>query len=201
MRRSVRRSRVDGSRREELLEQLEGLFLAEGFTALTVDEIARRLRCSKATLYSLASTKEQLVLSVTKHFFRTAADEIEAMVKAEKDPRERIATYLGGIGAEMRRNSLAFYQDMVSYPPTAAIYRRNAIIAAGRVQEMIQEGVDARVFRPVDGRFAGELVALAIDGILSGVLLDTTGFNAGEAFSELGDLLINGLARHDRRRS
>jgi hypothetical protein len=46
----------------------------------------------------------------------------------------------------------------------------------------------------VDGRFAAQLVALAIDGIQSGELLDSTGLSSGDAFTELGDLLLHGLA-------
>ncbi|MFF7277922.1 substrate-binding domain-containing protein [Streptomyces griseorubiginosus] len=45
------------------MRQAEAIILAEGFTAVTVDELAQRLECSKATLYSLARTKEQLVLA------------------------------------------------------------------------------------------------------------------------------------------
>ncbi|WP_230990305.1 hypothetical protein [Rhodococcus oxybenzonivorans] len=56
----------------------------------------------------MASTKEQLVIAATKHFFGAAADEIEAAVADESDPRKRITTYLGGVASAMRRNSRAF---------------------------------------------------------------------------------------------
>jgi AcrR family transcriptional regulator len=36
-------------RQAELLDQLEGLFLAEGFTRFTLDDLALRLHCSKST--------------------------------------------------------------------------------------------------------------------------------------------------------
>lgn len=83
-------SSAPGGRREELLRQAETIILTEGFTAVTMDELAQRLGCSKATLYSLASTKEQLVLAVTRAFFREATAEIEPAVQAEPDPRQRI---------------------------------------------------------------------------------------------------------------
>ena len=49
------------TRRAELFDGLVALLLAEGFSALTLDELAARLRCSKRTLYALAGSKEQLV--------------------------------------------------------------------------------------------------------------------------------------------
>ncbi|MBP2369592.1 TetR/AcrR family transcriptional regulator [Pseudonocardia parietis] len=190
---SVRRRRVDQERRLELLTALEELLLREGFTALTVDDMARRLHCSKATLYSVAGSKEQLVIALTKHFFRKATAEIEQAVAAVEDPRRRIPTYLAGVGTAMSRCSPVFYADMVGYAPTAAVYAANSDAAARRVRELIDSGVRAGTLRAVDGTFAGQLVALAIEGIQSGALLSPTGLSAGQAYTEMADLLLHGL--------
>jgi AcrR family transcriptional regulator len=195
MRRSPRRRVVDSGRVEELLGKAGAIVLAEGFTSVTMDELAQRLGCSKATLYSIAGTKEQLVQAITRRFFADAAAEIEAKVAAETDPRERIRTYLSGVGAAMRRHSPAFYDDMVSYAPTARVYRRNSDAAAHRVRELIDEGIRAGAFRELNGTFAAQVIAVAIDALQSGVLLRSTGLSAGDAFSELGDLLLDGLSR------
>lgn len=194
---SVRRRRVDQQRRTRLLLDLEDLLLTEGFKSLTVDDIAQRLRCSKATLYSLAGGKEQLAVVVTKHFFRTATAEIEQAVAAVTDPRVRISTYLAAIGSAMTRCSQAYYADMKSYRPTAEIYRINSAAAARRVQQLIAAGIDSGALRDVNGVFVGQLVALTIDSIQSGTLLDTTGLTAGEAYREIADLLLHGLKAQD----
>ena len=88
-----------------------------------------------------------------------------------------------------------FYADMVSYAPTAEIYTRNTARAAERIQEMIDEGVHAGVFRSTNGAFAAQVVALAIEAVQSGTLLERTGLSAAESFAQLADLLLNGL-RH-----
>lgn len=175
------------------MAQLEDLLLAEGFTSLTMDDLAHRTNSSKATLYSIVGSKEQLVITVTKRFFGRAAEEIETAVAAEPDPRQRIATYLTGVGTAMHRQSPEFYVDMVGFGPTSTIYRHNSGTAARRVRELIEDGVREGAFRSVDGTFAAQVIALAIDGIQSGELLRTTGLGAGDAFAELGDLVLNGL--------
>lgn len=188
-----RRRRVDVARREDLVQRIEDIFLAEGFMSVTMAELTERLRCSKATLYSVAPTKEQLVILATKRFFGSSAEAIELEVAAQQDPRIRITTYLGGVAEAMRRNSREFYADMIAFEPTAEIYRRNTATAAERVRELIDEGIDSGVFGAADGMFASQLVALAIEGVQSGVLLDRTGLSAADAFAELGHLLLNGL--------
>ncbi|MBL7488502.1 TetR/AcrR family transcriptional regulator [Frankia sp. AgB1.9] len=193
--RTPRRRRVDTARRGELLAQITDIFLTEGFTSVSVDDLARRMHCSKSTLYGVGGTKEQLVIAATKHFFGTEAERIEHAVAEQADPRVKITTYLQGVAHAMRRNSPAFYADMVTYGPTAEIYRRNTAKAAERIQEMIDDGVRAGVFRATNGVFAAQVVGLAIEAVQSGALLERTGLSAAESFAELADLLFNGL-RH-----
>lgn len=168
--------------------------LAEGFLALSMDDLAYRLHCSKATLYSVAGTKEHLVVALTKEFFRQATEQIEQAVADVADPRLRIPTYLSMVGRAMSRCSTRFYADMIGLRSTASIYRTNSAAAARRVQELIADGVREGALRPIDGNFAGQLVAMAIEGVQSGVLLRSSGLSAGEAYAEMADLLLHGLS-------
>src|SRR3954453_6722198 len=194
LRDSLSRRRGEGSRREKMLNELEDIFLAEGFSALTVDELCRRLRCSKSTLYSIASTREQIVQAVVRHFFARSTAMIEDELEHETDAATRVVRYLAGVGAAMRRNSQPFYEDMVTYQPTAEIYRLNSQAAKRRVQVMIEDGVRDGSFRRADAALAALTVALLMDGVQSGEVLEATGLSAGEAFAELGELLVHGLS-------
>ena len=187
-----RRSMTD-ERREELLAQLEQIFLAEGFRDLSVDDIAGRLHCSKSTLYSLASSKEQLVTATIKRFYRDAVGRIEARVAAAHDPRERIAVYLTAIGEEMDRRSTLCYEDMRSFEATDELYRSNGRASARRIRELIHEGVEAGAFREVHGEFVAAAVALLIEGIVTGRLLDSTGLSSQQAWKELSAFALSAL--------
>src|SRR3954451_12139473 len=97
---TVRPSAEDATmtrRQAQLLDQLEELFLADGFARFTLDDLALRLHCSKSTLYTLASSKEQLALRVVKHFFRKAAAAVEAQTITELDPALRVTAYLNAV--------------------------------------------------------------------------------------------------------
>ncbi len=192
--RAVRGRGNADARRSELIERLEAIFLDEGFSTVTVDDLCKRLRCSKSTLYTVAGTREQIIQKVTRHFFEKSTALIEEEISKESDPALRIEKYLAGVGAAMRRNSREFYLDMVSYEPTAEIYRTNSRAAARKVQGMIEEGVRINTFRATDAALAAQVVALVIDNVQSGAILEATGLSAGEAFAEIGQLLIHGLA-------
>lgn len=190
----TRRGRdLDSRRRDELLGRLQELVLTEGFARLTVDDLAARLHCSKSTLYAISSSREYLVATAIRHFFRDATARIEGHVRDIGDPAARIAAYLAGVGTEMRRMSPACYEDMVSADLTAEIYAVNSAAAARRVRGLIHEGVEAGAFRAVHAAFVAEVVALLIDGIQHGALLNRTGMSSGDAYAELSDLVLAAL--------
>ncbi len=114
--RMVTRSSFATARRTELFDGLVELFLAEGFAHLTLDAIAARLQCSKSTLYTLAGSKEQLVTSATKHFFKRATEQVEAKVAAASSA-ERIAAYLTAVGKALTTASAQFMSDLDAFAP------------------------------------------------------------------------------------
>ena len=59
-----RRTRLDEERLTELLDIATEVFISEGFSAASTNEIARRANSSKTTFYSRFPTKEQLFLAV-----------------------------------------------------------------------------------------------------------------------------------------
>ena len=84
-------------RQSELLDRLLSLFLTQGFSRFTLDDLAAELRCSKTTLYALAPSKEQLAVEVVKHYFKNATAQVESAVARQTRHDRRIATYLGAV--------------------------------------------------------------------------------------------------------
>ncbi|OAN34492.1 TetR/AcrR family transcriptional regulator [Mycolicibacterium iranicum] len=181
------------ARQTELFDALVALFLADGFAHLTLDDIAARLRCSKSTLYTLASSKEQLVQAATVHFFRAATESVESRVDVVTGARERIAAYLEGVGTALDPASDQFMADLDAFAPARAIYEKNTRIAARRVQELIADGVAAGEFRDVHAAFAADLVATVMVRIQQRVVRDSTGLDDAAAYRELAAILTGGI--------
>jgi AcrR family transcriptional regulator len=187
---------LTNDRRSSVLQQLEELFLSEGFADSTVEALVTRLRCSKSTLYGIAPSRDEIIVVVVKQFFREAAQRIEAAVGEIADPRDRIASYLAGVGSQMGRMSERCYSDMVSYAITRDIYDHNSRVAAGRVNSMIQEGIAVGAFRQLHAEFVGQAISLLIEGIQEGTLLRRTGLTSGEAYQELSGLVLASLTNY-----
>ena len=181
-------------RRDQLFDALVDLLLAEGFAHLTLDDVAARLRCSKRTLYALAGSKEQLVRAAVVHFFKAATARVEAAVAATGDPAGRVAGYLRAVAVELAPASPAFFDDVAGFPPAAEVYRRNTRIAAERVRTLVDEGVRSGAFRTVHTAFVADVVAAVMVRIQQRQLAATTGLSDAEAYANLAELLLHGLA-------
>ncbi len=139
------RSTRTQARREELLDELVALVLAEGFGAFTLDDLARRLHCSKSTLYGLAASKEQLVVAVVKRFFQRATAAVEERAAVPADHREQLSANLLAVAEQLQPASPAFFADVAAFAPARELYEHNTRSAAARVQHMVTAGVDAQV--------------------------------------------------------
>ncbi|WP_279587015.1 TetR/AcrR family transcriptional regulator [Amycolatopsis arida] len=182
------------ARQRALLAALEELFLAEGFMAFTLDDLAARMRCSKSTLYALAPSKEQLAVRVVGHFFKGATERIERRIAGVDDAREVIEVYLAGVSEELNRASAGFMRDVAEFPPARQTYERNSHAAADRIREFIARGVADGVFRDVHAGLVAEMAGVLVEAIQTGVVRARTGVSDAEAFTALAELLLGGIA-------
>ena len=180
-------------RRTRLFDELLALFLAEGFSHLTLDGIAARLHCSKSTLYTLAASKDELVRRVTIDFFKRATADFEAALAQTDCASERVSAYLTAVGAALTAASDVFMTDMSEFAPAREVYEANTRAAALRVRQLIEAGVGAGVYREVHASFAADLIATMMVRIQQRGVRAATGLSDAEAYAELARLLTFGL--------
>ena len=185
---------VRTERRTRVLDELVELFLREGFAAFTLEDLARRLRCSKSTLYVVATSKEQLVAAVVRRFFQRATSAVEARLERTGDPADRLTAYLEAVSTELRAARPAFFRDLAGHPPARAIYETNTRHAAARVQQLVVEGVRAGRMRDLDAAFVGAAVEQVMTAIHRGDIAGRTGLGDAQAYRELARLVAAALA-------
>lgn len=75
--------RLDEERVAELLDIAAEEFLANGFVAASLSQIARRSQASKTTFYSRFPNKEQLFLAVMERLMRSYTVEVESFLHSD----------------------------------------------------------------------------------------------------------------------
>jgi AcrR family transcriptional regulator len=182
-----------GGRTATLLEAMIEIVLAEGFMDLQMSDLAARLNCSKSTLYAIAPSKEQLLVSIVRTFFRRATGRVEDAVDPTAPPVERIDAYLTAVATELAPASPRFFADLERFAPAGDIYRKNTEIAAGRVQGLVLEAAPG-----IDPAFLGVVARLVMESIHRGDISRATGLDDSAAYRALAELIRAGVAgSHD----
>jgi AcrR family transcriptional regulator len=181
------------TRGEELLDQLIELYLAEGFLAFGMGDLAARLRCSRSTLYLVASSKERIIVTAVRRYFRRAAERIESRVEAEPHTGLRLKVYLAAVSDELAPASEQFYADIAEYPPARELYEENTRLAAQRVQDIVAAAVEAGTLRPVNTRFVGAAVAEVMTAIQAGRIEAAADLDDADAYLALSDMVYRAV--------
>jgi AcrR family transcriptional regulator len=188
--------RQDGQvsgRAADLRDALIDIVLAEGFADLQMSDLAARLSCSKSTLYAIAPSKEQLIVSIVRTFFRRATERVEAAVDPAAPANERIHAYLTAVAAELAPASPRFFADLERFAPAGDIYRQNTQLAAARVQELVVEAAPG-----TDAAFLAAVARLVMESIHRGDVSRSTGLDDSAAYRSLAGLVLAGLSAPTR---
>lgn len=178
-------------RQQELFDELLGILLREGFRDFTMDAAAARLHCSKATIYALAGSREELVRTVLVAFFQQVSRGTEEALRGPGGAGDRLLAYLAAMAEQLRPASARFLQDVAGSPVASEVYERNTRIASAKLAELVAEGVARGEFRPVPTGFIVEMISSAMDRIQQ-----RTGMGGVEgpgAYRELGLLIVGGI--------
>ncbi|WP_396655694.1 TetR/AcrR family transcriptional regulator [Microbacterium sp.] len=179
------------ARRESLLDSLIALFLEDGFRGLSVDDMAAWAHCSKRTIYTLGESKEQVVLTVVRAFFRRATEWIERNLDRGADPTRQIGSYLLLISQALAPASPQFFADLDEFAPAREIYDQNTRAAAAQVQQLVRGAAEPMSRK--DAEFIGTVAGIVMNAIHRKEVAEATGMDDADAYRALARLIVAGV--------
>lgn len=181
------------TRGRSLLNGLEELFLAQGFTAFTLGDLADQLGCSRRSLYALAPTKDELVVLVVDRILRRLG--LEAHDSARRGPSriDQIYTYMHSVATGLNHASRQFTVDMQQMPAVQRVFHAHTAHAVSVVEALIERGVSEGEFQPVHAAFVAELLAAGLRCVLAPGVLEANDLTLGKGLDELAGLFSHGL--------
>lgn len=186
-----------GDRQQQLMEQLEKIFLAEGFRDLTGDELAARLKCSKRSLYQIAPSKQELFLLVLEKFLERIRRKGNRGVLEHEDPEKRLAAYMEPGVAETKVATRRFVEDIESFRPAALLLEAHQKERMNTLRDIVEDGIRRGKFRKLNAGLVAETYLAAIAKIDDPAFLRRNELSFSEAFAELFQIIAFGVFRSD----
>jgi AcrR family transcriptional regulator len=193
------RERDLSPRQVELLDEMERIFVEEGFSSLTVGELSARLRCSRRTLYELAPTKDELVLVVFDRWLRRFGRIAQQRLTEFEDPGDRIEQFLLAGYTELHRAGQGFGEEIARHPAVSRLFTAHYRYATAVLGEVIEDGVAEGLYRPVPSRVVAELAGAALERFQDPDLQRETGMTIEEMAVVLAQFLHAGLEQRPTR--
>jgi AcrR family transcriptional regulator len=186
-------------RLERLFEELEHVFLRDGFLHFRTEELARRLHCSKRALYQIAPSREELFELVVERWLAKLRRAGVTAAQAAPDPFAAVTDYLGAAIIATRDAGAQFVRDLSRFPAT---YRRLMSHQRERIaglERLIQEGTARGHFRGVHAKLIAEVMLNAVAQLVDPEVLARVGLTMSQAFAELYDIVEHGLLPNGAR--
>ncbi len=181
-------------RQRELLAGLGPLF-AEGFADLTMAEIANRLGCSLRTLYGLAPSRDELVLTVLDTHLWRVGREAMATVDPDASPLDALRAYLAAATVAVAGTTAAYARDLGSM---AAAQRRNnehADYVVAVCRALLDWAVERGDIAEVDTAAVARTLADLGPDFIRPEVLPTLRSTPKAAADELVEIILRGLPR------
>lgn len=143
------------------------LFRRKGYRATTVEDIAQEVGILKGSLYHHIESKEQLLLQIFQRTMRRLLRIVKEAQASPLSPQGKLRLLLEEqiLNFKEHADDVAVFQaERLRLPPhLAATVRHDIETFDGIVNAIIQEGIDAQVWRPREPRIA----MMAIMGMLN----------------------------------
>lgn len=190
----------ESPRMRRLVQDLEVVMMREGFLHLSTDDVARRLRCSKATLYRLAPSREELFELVIARWLARMRDSAFREITAAPTWPERLVAHLEVVKSATHDASQRFMQDLTDFPGGYRLLDDHQQRRIEVLETILARGVEDGSFRELHPRLAAELILATLRRVVDPDFLASVGLSLAEAAEEWFRILEYGLLQPSKRR-
>jgi AcrR family transcriptional regulator len=191
------------SDRERVVLHARDLFLAHGFSQVSMDDLAGSLSMSKKTLYKLFDSKENLLAAVIDRLMGDFRAIIEGIIAGPGSFPSKVRAFSSFAGKFLARVTPAFARDLQRAAPgqweRVEAFRRDRILEnfgrllrQGMEEGAVRKDLNVRVF---------QLAHLgAIEKVIHPAVLASESFSGKEAIEEITRIIFIGIMTDEARK-
>lgn len=157
-----RKTRPLPVRLRRVLDEAEELFAQEGFLHFSTDDLARRLRCSKRTIYAVAPGREKFYETVILQRVTRNRDAELASIRNAPSVQAAVQGCIETTVENTKKLSLLFLRDVMIFPAGRRVVDKWRAGIADELQHLIERGINEGLLRRIDPRVAAEALLTSV---------------------------------------
>ena len=181
-----------GGKRELILASAFEVFYQKGFYQAKIEEIAQKAGIGKGTVYLYFSSKEHLLRELLKELVSYYHAVLRQRMATDTTPRERLYSVFRTHAAIVRKHQKVKMLQQWDFGVIDEELRnwlfQQRETFLNELEELVEEGIQAGQFRPVNARLA----ALILDSMLGAIVLEEETIT-GQGLQPFLDILERGI--------
>ncbi len=184
------------AQKQRILEAVRDRILAEGFSRLSVDEIAAMFGMSKKTFYKFFPTKEDLINQVADRIMAEGRTHLGEIIGSDKDFISKINELMSFVMLQSTRISRALQIDVERFAPD--LWKRIEEFRKHRITDvfshLVEQGIkEGYVRSDVNKRIFLLVVLGSIRTVMNPTVLAQESFSPREAVDNILTLFFTGI--------
>jgi len=184
-------------RQREILDELGRTVVVEGFIDLTMADLAARLNCSLRTLYQLAGSRNELVVTVIDRVLRSHGRSAHNAVTADMSALEAIQAYLHAANDAVSEVTPEFAADMAAINEGTALNEAHSNYLIDVTRALLDLAVDRGEIdiKPVDTAALARMLGGLGRDFARPEVLGRLDHSPARSANAMIDLVLDGLRR------
>lgn len=157
-------------RRAQILDAAAQCFAEKGYHAASMDELVKSSGLSKGALYWHFKGKREIFRSLLERWMEEYTQALDTVVESDVPPREKVLSVFrlieisGAANPEMLRSQLEFFSVAMRDEEFFEWFRVKYTEIHGLFERILNEGVRAEQFQPMNVTAVARQMAAMIDG-------------------------------------
>nr|WP_282432449.1 TetR/AcrR family transcriptional regulator [Pelotomaculum schinkii] len=173
---------------------LRELASVQGFSRVTVDDLATRTGISKRTIYRYFRSKEEIIVAVMEDLMHGIEKDTRMAVEASEHPVDKITGAIGVVLRNIRQIQPLALHDVQKHFPQ--LWERVEQFRAEKIQQIFEEllaGDGQDCFRKVNPKIFTAALLACIRAVVNPNFIMENNLSPEETIRSLFDLFLNGI--------
>ncbi len=192
---SAQRERRLTSRQREIIADLEKLVVEGKAADRTMAEIAGMVNCSLRTLYGIAKSKDELLLTIVDRRLHRIGRAAIAAIDPGLGTIEALRVYLAAVNQAVQPTTVEFARDFADVPDSGRLFDAHEAYVVGVVQSLLDRAVAEKAIARVDTAAAAHVLGGLGREFSRPEVIDSIERSPKDTADAMTRVILDGLAR------
>jgi AcrR family transcriptional regulator len=191
---------MDKHQKEKILDTARTIFTRFGIKKSTMDEIAKKIRIGKSTLYHYFKSKEDIFLAVVKRESDTLKKSLQEVLEKKDSPKDKFRNYVKTRMKYLKELSVYYstltdaYFDIYSFAEEIREDFQNFELES--LKNIFSEGVEKEIFDLKDPELTARMIIIAFKGFEYLLITKEEAPDVESEFDMFIDMFFEGILKH-----